>query len=169
MDTKKYLSIIIMFLLYVLGLHAQTYSISAEVISSGGSSSTSASYTNFGVIGEAVVNHRVTGGNYETDIGFLQQVSTSGSNINERIETNAVKIYPNPVNHTLKIQINTPESFAINKLMLTNTLGVTVFEKTPAQENLVYTIDMSSYAPGVYHLLLYTNKGTVRRKILVVR
>ncbi len=64
---KKLILILIMLPVYAFA----QYNNQAEVLSMGGGESTAGVYTNFGVVGEGVVNESVAGGSYVSDIGFI--------------------------------------------------------------------------------------------------
>ncbi len=55
-------------------LYGQDYSHRANVISAGGGESTGGDYSNFGLIGETIVNRNIENGTYNGHIGFIYMV-----------------------------------------------------------------------------------------------
>ncbi len=162
--------VLIIFLLFLFAvIKAQSYSQLAEVISSGGGESTGGNYSNFGVIGETFVDYLVTGGNYNTSMGFLNAsvitVKIDEENFNEQI-----KIYPNPAFDKLNIEF-TDNINKIEKITLSNMLGQTVYTIKGKKINTRnFVIDLSGYKSGVYYLNIRTKEdGTMRNKISIVR
>ena len=80
----------------------------------------------------------------------------------------SVRVFPNPANDILKIQIETrlPESV---QLIMTDMLGRTVYtnESTQPEQQYHKEIDISSFSKGVYFLKITTSKGRVVRKVVV--
>lgn len=80
--------------------------------------------------------------------------------VEDNVAANDIVVYPNPVSETLQIQLK--QNLTIQQLKLTDVLGKSYDVKpTPS-----HTIHMESYAPGVYHLSVVTNKGTMSKKIV---
>ncbi len=166
----KHIKLIFLFILVFLftNIKAQTYSTLAEVISSGGGESTGGNYSNFGVIGETFVDYSVTGGNYNTSIGFLNAsdiiVEIDEENFNEQI-----KIYPNPAKD--KLTLEWTDNIKIKKITLSNILGQVVYTIKGKNINIRnFVIDLSNYKSGVYYLNIQTKEdGTMKNKISIVR
>jgi hypothetical protein len=85
-----------------------------------------------------------------------------------QLEFASVRVFPNPANAVLTIQIETqtPESI---QLVLTDVLGRTVYASEPTQPEQQYhkEIDISSLSKGVYFLRIATKKGITMRKVVV--
>jgi len=168
----KHIKLIFLFILVFLytNIKAQNYTTLAEVISAGGGVSSGGNYENFGVIGETFVAHSVTGGNYNTSMGFLNAsdifVKIDEENFNEQ----TISIFPNPAFDKLNIEF-TDNINKIEKITLSNMLGQTVYTIKGKKINTRnFVIDLSDYKSGVYYLNIRTKEdGTMRNKISVVR
>jgi hypothetical protein len=80
---------------------------------------------------------------------FYTPFPTSTQNIQST--TNAISIYPNPVNDILFMKNIAPDS----KIVLTNTMGAIQYENN--MNNKVDAIDVSKLASGLYILHVYNN------------
>ncbi len=168
----KHIKIIsLLFLIaYFENSKAQTYSQPAEVISAGGGESSGGNYSNFGVIGETFVDSCITGGNYNTSIGFIYDVACGEivgideMNLNNQI----IKIYPNPNTgeFVIEMEITEPQELEIKLL---NVIGQVIYEEGLNQYTGKYqkTIDISKQATGIYTLQLISNEGIINKKIII--
>lgn len=77
-------------------------------------------------------------------------------------DTNTVAVYPNPVNNYLTIEATAP-----GDLKIYNTQGQLVTSSL-VKEPLT-TIDVSSFASGLYYLTLQSKEGVITKKVEVVR
>ena len=98
--------VFIIFLLFLFAdIKSQSFSQLADVISSSGGESAEGNYSNFGVTGETFVDYSVTGGNYNTSIGFLF-TSDIGTGILEVNSNNQIiSIFPNSTTKELFIKM----------------------------------------------------------------
>ena len=100
-----------------------------------------------------------------------QKPSTEKS-INEETETNEISIYPNPATNEFQV---TSSKFKVKSVNIYNVMGEEIwsFDKLRMTENESYTIDVSSYAKGVYFVEVQTDgsagspQGSVLRKKLI--
>ena len=167
----KHIKLIFLFILVFLytNIKAQNYTTLAEVISAGGGVSSGGNYENFGVIGETFVAHSVTGGNYNTSMGFLNAsdifVKIDEENFNEQ----TISIFPNPAFDKLNIEF-TDNINKIEKITLSNMLGQTVYTiKGKKISSDKMEIDISGFSSGVYTLKIKIEDGEVNKKFTVVR
>jgi len=70
-----------------------------------------------------------------------------------------VRVYPNPATTLLNVDI--PEGLIVQKVIMTNLLGQTVYTGTQTT-----VIDVSSLSKGVYLLNILTNNGTLSSKFI---
>jgi len=77
-------------------------------------------------------------------------------------------VYPNPNNGIFKFEINTSENLKLNYRIF-NSTGNLVLEKHNISINKTYneTINLSTFADGIYYLFIETEKGMINRKIIV--
>jgi hypothetical protein len=81
----------------------------------------------------------------------------------EAVNAERLSIYPNPATTELRIQTNSP----IADLKIYNTQGQLVTSSV-VKEPLT-TIDVSSFASGLYYLTLQSKEGVITKKVEVVR
>jgi hypothetical protein len=83
--------------------------------------------------------------------------------IDEVQNKEGIRVYPNPANNILNIQL----SSIINKeeLFITDVLGNSVYHQT--LNNLTTNIDVSGFSNGVYFYQITNNKETYRGKFVV--
>ena len=144
--------IAIIFLSFTTLLHAQNYSTLAEVISSGGNTSTGGNYSNFGVIGETFVANSVTGGNYNTSIGFLYS-SDIHVGFTEIGATKYCSIFPNPTSGKINIDNNTSTPI---KTEIYNSFGEIVMSRS-----FETSINISMLSNGLYFMKLVDKNGMI--------
>ena len=100
--------------------------------------------------------------------GFELNWHTTNAVEEAQLGITSVRLFPNPANDVLKIQIETvmPESI---QLILSDVLGRTVYtsEATPPKQQYRKEIDISSLSKGVYFLKISTSNGSVMRKVVV--
>ena len=78
--------------------------------------------------------------------------------------SDAIKVYPNPANSALTVEL--PTGHSINQVTLA-TLSGTATLRLPSQiKSNVARMDMGSLPTGVYLLTIETAKGTVTRKVM---
>ena len=70
-----------------------------------------------------------------------------------------ISFYPNPVKNSLTITSN----FLIDKVEIYDAHGRSIFLKN---WNSVKEINFKSFNPGIYFLKVYSNKGTLTKKII---
>ena len=71
-----------------------------------------------------------------------------------------IKLYPNPASSVVNIQLPDNASFLIQKVLVVNMLGQTVYGGNST------TIDVSAFASGVYQIQLATDKGNWNGKFI---
>ena len=94
-------------------------------------------------------------------VGFYEFIETEITDIHE-IVVEGVTLYPNPTNGPVKI-----EAEDIQNVSIFNTLGQKVFEDAVGSDVLEY--EFSDQATGVYIIKLETAKGTVTKRVMLVK
>jgi uncharacterized delta-60 repeat protein len=74
-----------------------------------------------------------------------------------------IRIYPNPAEKMLNIELD--KSITAHQWQLLNSLGQTVWRQKP--ESNVTGIDVSPFSKGIYLLMIETDKGVLKRKVLI--
>ena len=158
----KHIKLIILFILVFVfyNINAQNYNNKAEVLSSGGGKSTGGNYSNFGVLGETFVEHNVTGGNYNTSIGFLYP-EYPFTYIKDISDNHRIEIYPNPANETIYIK-NTNSEAA--KIEICDILGKKVYESKFQPQ-----LNISKLSQGEYVLKVLDKQGNVLKTQKIVK
>jgi len=156
---------ILSLLLLFLNIQAQNSNL-AEVLSSGGGQSFAGTYTNFGVIGETFVDNYVTGGNYNTSIGFIY-ASDMPIGINEvNSNTQIINIFPNPANKIINVEIK-PQKIKSFVAEIYNVQGKLVFREQYTS-NFV-NIVISDLSKGIYLLKLNDENGNIMKTKKMVK
>ncbi|MDD5571403.1 MAG: S8 family serine peptidase [Bacteroidales bacterium] len=82
-------------------------------------------------------------------------------------EENNLIVYPNPARNVLKINLVLSSASEI-KIELKNILGETVYEENlSSTANINKSIDVSSFAKGIYILEINTTKTTLQEKVVI--
>lgn len=97
-------------------------------------------------------------GNFPLSL-FLLGKKASGSSLLE-VKGSDIRIFPNPVDRELTIS---PVA-DINKIMIADLTGRIVYQGKAMQ-----TMDLTSYTPGIYNLILTTNNGKLYTRKLIKR
>jgi hypothetical protein len=71
------------------------------------------------------------------------------------------RMYPNPVQHELTLEISKPEDFA--NLQIINSLGQVIVSAKPERSTIV---ELSGISPGLYYVRLNSEKITVIRQFI---
>ncbi|MFC2100890.1 T9SS type A sorting domain-containing protein [Bacteroidota bacterium] len=153
--------ILLLFFTTISYCSAQNFQTLAEVISSGGIEATGGNFSNFSVLGETFVNNSVTGGNYNTSIGFLYgSIITSG--LQETHENIIFGIYPNPAIDFLNINSNIQ---GLDKIEFIDIIG-----NRASIEEYKEVIDISDLPNGMYLIKIYNISGDpiIIKKIIKV-
>jgi hypothetical protein len=82
------------------------------------------------------------------------------------VSNNDLSVYPNPTKNTATISI--AGDLKMQKVEVYNVLGQVIYSKD-ADSNTKHVLDLSRFASGMYTLEIYTDKGTVARKLEVVK
>ena len=90
--------------------------------------------------------------------GQLVDLSTSQQSI---VNSPQLEIFPNPTDGLLTIQ----NDKAIQEIRLYDATGKLVFQSKIS--NQITTIDVSSFASGIYNLCVYTDEEMIARKVVV--
>lgn len=80
-------------------------------------------------------------------------------------EVENFKIYPNPTSDFIHV-ISKNQQLKINRLEFYNSLGQRVKGQTPLKQSFHYFASIQSLNAGVYTLVLYTNNGEIKHKII---
>lgn len=117
-----------------------------------------------------LVKFRKTGsGNY----GWLDNIKISPSlSVGEIIDNNSVKVFPNPAQGAAQISFDLKES-AVVSVDVVDAMGRTVASIANNQKFAAGTqqmsINTSSFAAGVYNVVVKTEKGTLTQRLSVVK
>lgn len=82
----------------------------------------------------------------------------------EELSQNSFQIYPNPSNGIFTIALNSSEEFNYNLYDVTGKEILKAVKINPDQ--LKYDIDLRSFHSGVYFIQLYSEKGSVTKKLI---
>ena len=135
----------------------------SDVVSSGGGKSSGGIYTNFGVIGETIINYTSVSNNiYKTYIGFLSP-EVILTNIKFIENDFIIKVFPNPTQQYLNIEFyKEPHNYFIE---LYNNFGQCLLKKESA--NKIEQIDLNGFTHGIYYLRIFNNEFFKTEKIIV--
>lgn len=100
-------------------------------------------------------NHQAKG----TFPGSVQVFNLSGILSSDAFVLENFNIYPNPTTDILHIELD--NGLILEKVLIYNTSGQLIKETTEK------TINVSSFAKGIYHIQLITDKGKATKKIIV--
>jgi hypothetical protein len=93
-----------------------------------------------------------------------ESVTLGTNGIKENELLNQIKVFPNPVTDNLQIEINSEVRSENADLRIYDVVGNLVFEKSIATNNT--TINVSSFANGVYVVKATTEKGVVVKRFV---
>lgn len=82
------------------------------------------------------------------------------------LDKGKVSIYPNPANDVVKVVSD--GGVKIQRLEMFGILGQLVYTATPDSEH-EHTINLSSFAPGMYSIRIHTDQGIANKKLELVR
>lgn len=106
-------------------------------------------------------------GNKRGGLGMFTLSNPSAIKAIDNKDNNALKIYPNPSQTILNIELWEQEGAVMN-LALYNVLGQQVLVETAVAIQNVYQIDVSKYESGVYYLNIeYNRKQLVKRFVIL--
>lgn len=117
-------------------------------------------------------NINVPAGTYNvainTGTGDYSFTLASGTSTQEVLNPNAVKVFPNPANHTLNISVeNDVLKRNVSIRLLDATGRILVDQKYNTLDNL--TMDVSNYASGIYFLHISTNEYILGKRFTVAK
>jgi hypothetical protein len=96
----------------------------------------------------------------------LTAVFINQTSIPENI-AEGLKIYPNPAQTTLWVELNNPDSQKLD-ILLTNIQGQGVDSKTIEEKGKIRTwFNVSELDPGIYLVSIKSEKFTVIRKVVI--
>ncbi len=99
-------------------------------------------------------------------VTFTQTITVTGASINKLdLDANALKLYPNPTNHTVTLE--NESNYKMKNVVITNVLGQQVLSM-PVNSNKK-SIDISGFTSGLYHVKIEFEEGTVTRKLEVLK
>lgn len=84
------------------------------------------------------------------------------NNINNIVDDNSVKLYPNPTNDVVTIEPS--DGLKIEQVIVYDILGKLIINNTYT-DHVNRTIDLNKYADGMYQLQIITNKGIIHKKV----
>lgn len=124
---------------------------------------------------EAAPHHTYAdGGNYTV----VLRLSSSCGFVNDTLSAHIVgihqitvsnedlSVYPNPTKHSATIAVK--GALKMEKIEVYNILGQVIYRKN-ADNDLKHELDLSGNAAGIYTIQIYTDQGTVSRKIEILK
>ena len=121
-----------------------------------------------------VLDHTFSGQNFNVSIPFTitnavfdpeQWILTRNNTITslgeQKNSSNTVHFYPNPARNIVTIEFNNPKTRVISYEVL-NAIGQSI--KSSLNKN---QIDVSSFESGIYFVAIYTDQGTIKKKLIV--
>jgi PKD repeat protein len=85
---------------------------------------------------------------------------------NDISESNSITLFPNPTSDLLKIKTN--NGVKIEKIEVRNVVGRLAVSIVPNANDDINTISLSGISAGVYTVLIYTDKGVFKYKVLKI-
>lgn len=79
-----------------------------------------------------------------------------------------LKVYPNPVKDKLLINLG-DVNVKVERIQLFNSTGMLMYSKEGNTLSGIIEISASKYKPGIYYLNVFTEKGVIRRKLMILR
>lgn len=140
--------------------NAQT--ITPDIITTSGGFFISANSSLSWTLGEPVMETDVAANSLLTQ-GF-QQSQMSSVAVNKIADETDISVYPNPVSDLVVINIRSTEN-SILKAELTDVLGKMFFQDKLLQQ--ITTIDMRTFADGLYFLKLLSEDGKIHKTVKV--
>ncbi len=109
------------------------------------------------------VDHQTPAANTTFSNVVLHWQPSSVTGMDEVSSNPSVEIYPNPTNGSFNVNYSNA-----NHIKVINMLGVVVYdEKIEEFEEGSKTIDLSSYANGIYFVTISNQKGELNRKLIL--
>lgn len=108
-------------------------------------------------------------------VGFGSSGNATLSNVGSSAVENPIRLYPNPVNNSLNVEIllAKPDSYwalETTTLKITNNLGQLIREEDAVFKDNTVTIQTNDLKNGIYFLTLSNNKfGSIRKRFVVSR
>jgi aminopeptidase N len=95
-------------------------------------------------------------------------VYTTNTGIEEKLnDLKFLSVYPNPANEVLNVDLILNSASKIN-IILKNIIGKTIYKEIlNSTANIAQSIDVSSFAKGIYILEINTAKTTLQKKIII--
>jgi Zn-dependent metalloprotease len=96
-----------------------------------------------------------------------QTVVVTSVGINDPSQSDAILVYPNPAKDVLYVNFGKPGNSNC-VITVNNAIGQTVISKNIAAENTkeIYELNIASFAPGIYELIIVSDRKTVVQKIV---
>ncbi|MEX0967212.1 MAG: immunoglobulin-like domain-containing protein [Bacteroidia bacterium] len=82
-----------------------------------------------------------------------------------------IMVYPNPANGNFSVEVNTPEANSRTRVSITDMTGaeVMVLDERMSTSNVIYPVNMSSAAAGVYFVRVTSDAHVVIKKVVLVK
>ncbi len=126
------------------------------------------------------VNHKYTGNGFyrvtvyligecgitETLKSYDETLDVFDANSIPDVAGPEVKLYPNPARDVLTIEA---PGVAVREIQVYNVLGQQAEIKTSASGSSVVQLDTAPLTPGMYHVVIITDKGKVTRKVEILK
>jgi len=101
------------------------------------------------------------------DCGELDPLLACPSLSSEFENAQNLKVYPNPVNQVLKVELGQQRSSHKGQLTLYNSEGSQVIGQDIQPNSITQNIELGRLASGIYQLVIYTDREVFKRKIII--
>ena len=116
-------------------------------------------------LGENVMFRFVNINNYGNST-FVDNINVAGVlGVSDNQLANAISLYPNPATNRVNIALN-GETYGSLKINVVNSLGQ-VLQSTEGNTLSIITLDVSSYASGLYFVNINADGATTSKKLLI--
>ncbi len=168
MNSYKQKFLLFFLFLLITARPAFAQKISRSTVSSGGRFQTSASGTLFSNIGELHVDTYSSASNYVTE-GFIQPFYFIVVTIPDDLNTEGVSLYPNPASADVFISTGRSCTSLIVELYDVQGRQLHIFNNVQPASASVYTLNVTSFASGVYFVKLIADGERIPETIKLIK
>ena len=133
---------------------------------SGTAANSHGSITSYSFTKGAVVDNQAPAGATITSATYsaitVDWVPTSGVGVAAVSANPELSVYPNPSNGVFNVNF-----YQVNNIKVINTLGAVVYEEKVDPSTLNKSIDLSTFANGIYFISVSNDKGTSNQKVIL--